>query len=77
MPVMDGYEAAIELRRQHGAGRRLVLFALTGRSDPSDVERSLQAGFDRHLTKPALGAALCELVDSYVGEGQFVRQGDG
>lgn len=71
MPVMDGYEAAMELRRQQGTGRRLVLFALTGRTDPSDVERSRQAGFDRHLTKPAPGTDLCELVDSYVGRGRF------
>ncbi len=65
MPVMDGYEAALELRRQHGAARRLLLVALTGRTDPLDKERSRQSGFDRHLTKPAPGEALCELIASY------------
>ena len=65
MPVMDGYEAAVELRKQHGATRRLLLIALTGRTDPLDKERSRQAGFDRHLTKPAPGEDLCSLIASF------------
>ncbi len=65
MPVMDGYETALELRKQHGAARRLLLIALTGRTDPLDKERSRQAGFDRHLDKPAPVDVLCELVASY------------
>jgi CheY-like chemotaxis protein len=65
MPVMDGYEAASEIRRQHASVRRLVLIALTGRADPSDQERSRQAGFDRHLTKPAPPMDLCVLLDTY------------
>jgi CheY-like chemotaxis protein len=67
MPVMDGYEAALEIRRQHASARRLFLVALTGRADPSDEERSRQAGFDRHLTKPAPPTDLCALLDSYFG----------
>jgi CheY-like chemotaxis protein len=65
MPVMDGYEAAAEIRREHTSPRRLLLVALTGRSDQSDVERSHQAGFDRHLNKPAPATDLAVLIESY------------
>jgi CheY-like chemotaxis protein len=49
---MDGYALAAALRRATGAGRP-YLIALTGYGQPADRERALEAGFDRHLTKPA------------------------
>jgi CheY-like chemotaxis protein/two-component sensor histidine kinase len=52
MPRMDGVEVARRLRvTPWGRGTRLV--ALTGLGQPSDVERTREAGFDEHLTKPA------------------------
>jgi signal transduction histidine kinase/ActR/RegA family two-component response regulator len=52
MPRMDGVEVARRLRvTPWGRGARLV--ALTGLGQPSDVERTREAGFDEHLTKPA------------------------
>jgi signal transduction histidine kinase/CheY-like chemotaxis protein len=49
LPVMDGYELAQRLRERHAD---LTLFALTGYGQPEDRERSRQAGFLEHLTKP-------------------------
>jgi signal transduction histidine kinase len=51
LPVMDGYETARQLRRQPG-GEALKLVALTGYGQESDRQRSREAGFDEHLTKP-------------------------
>lgn len=51
MPDLDGYEVARSLRGSP-AGRDLVLFALTGWGQQSDRERAIEAGFDRHMTKP-------------------------
>jgi len=52
MPGMSGYEVAQELRKEpRNAGLRVV--ALTGWGGAADRERSAQAGFDLHLTKPA------------------------
>jgi signal transduction histidine kinase/CheY-like chemotaxis protein len=51
LPDMDGYALALLLRRQYGAGLRLV--ALSGYGQQADLERAVQAGFDLHLTKPA------------------------
>ncbi len=50
LPGMDGYELARRLRTQFG--RDLVLIALTGYGTASDERKALEAGFDRHLTKP-------------------------
>ncbi|MDM7914303.1 MAG: response regulator, partial [Candidatus Eisenbacteria bacterium] len=56
LPGMDGFEVARMLRADPDfAGTLLV--ALTGYAQPEDVERTRQAGFDRHLAKPPdLGA---------------------
>jgi CheY-like chemotaxis protein len=52
MPRMDGVEVARRLRvTPWGRGARLV--ALTGLGQPGDVERTREAGFDEHITKPA------------------------
>jgi CheY-like chemotaxis protein len=51
MPGMNGYETASLLRALPGAQAR-VLVALTGWGSEADQARSLQAGFDLHLTKP-------------------------
>ena len=59
MPRMDGYEAA---RRIRALGRRVVLVALTGWGQDEDKQRSLEAGFDHHLTKPPDRDALDKLI---------------
>ncbi len=52
LPDMSGLEVAVALRRIDGmAGATLV--ALTGWGTQEDRARTLQAGFDLHLTKPA------------------------
>jgi PAS domain S-box-containing protein len=59
LPGMDGYTLARAIRSERP---EIPLVALTGYGQESDVERSLEAGFDKHLTKPVgireLGAAL-------------------
>jgi len=50
LPEMDGYQLARELRERLGSGVRLI--ALTGYGTAADRQRSAQAGFDAHLTKP-------------------------
>jgi CheY-like chemotaxis protein len=64
--VMGGYEAARILRAEEPPGRRMLLIALTGRSQPDDVRKATEAGFDHHLSKPLEVQELCELVESYL-----------
>jgi signal transduction histidine kinase len=51
LPGMDGYEVARKLRKLPGLERVLIV-ALTGYSQAEDRQRSAEAGFDHHLTKP-------------------------
>ena len=51
MPGMDGYEFLKELRRQSRYAE-IPAIALTGFGRQEDVERTRQAGFTTHLTKP-------------------------
>jgi signal transduction histidine kinase/DNA-binding response OmpR family regulator len=62
LPGMDGYEVARRLR-QTQAGRQVLLVALTGYGQPTDRQRSQEAGFDEHLLKPVDPATLEALIE--------------
>jgi CheY-like chemotaxis protein len=61
LPRMNGYEAARHIREQPWGGN-MALIALTGWGQEEDKRRSLEAGFDHHLTKPVDPAALEKLL---------------
>ena len=61
MGTVDGLQVARHIREMPG-GHEVLLVALTGWSRESDHERSLAAGFDRHLVKPVHLAALTSLL---------------
>ena len=62
MPVMDGYEAAKELRGHDDEQKRMVLIALTAVATPEARDKALEAGFDIHLRKPVDGSELTGLL---------------
>jgi two-component system CheB/CheR fusion protein len=69
MPEMDGYEVARRMRAEPwGAG--MLLVALTGFGQDEHKRRTKEAGFDRHLTKPADRAA----VEALLGESRRALQ---
>jgi signal transduction histidine kinase/CheY-like chemotaxis protein len=59
LPSINGYEVARRIRA-HGA--KPVLIAMTGYGQPEDRQRSKEAGFDYHLTKPVDPKRLQELL---------------
>jgi CheY-like chemotaxis protein len=64
LPGMSGYEVAKALRALP-EGRELVLVALTGYGQPSDREKTAQAGFDAHLVKPVDPSVIESFLDDY------------
>jgi CheY-like chemotaxis protein len=52
LPGMSGLELAKQIRQQSKL-KDIVLVAMTGYGDEADRQRSLEAGFDHHLVKPA------------------------
>ncbi len=55
MPVLDGLEATRQIRQ---LGFQNPIIAMTGQAFRDDVEKSLVAGCDTHLTKPVSKEAL-------------------
>ncbi|TFY99456.1 hybrid sensor histidine kinase/response regulator [Ramlibacter henchirensis] len=68
MPKMTGYEACSRIRRMPG-GERRVLVAVTGWGQPQDLQRSRDAGFDRHLVKPIDPQVLGPLMEQVATRG--------
>jgi CheY-like chemotaxis protein len=63
MPRLNGYEAARRIREQPW-GRDMVLVALTGWGQEEDKQRSREAGFDAHMTKPVDPQTLQQFLGS-------------
>lgn len=63
LPVMDGYEVARRLRAQSW-GKQMALIAASGYGQEEDQQRSKEAGFDTHLTKPPDPSHLTEILVS-------------
>ncbi|MBA2661037.1 MAG: response regulator [Bradymonadaceae bacterium] len=62
LPGMDGYEVAQSLRSDPEL-KALFLVALSGYAMPADLEKSLNAGFERHIAKPIKLELLEELIE--------------
>ena len=64
MPRVHGYEVARRLRDQPGTAE-CVLVAVTGWGQEDDRQRARDAGFDRHLVKPAAPEDIETILKSY------------
>ncbi len=51
MPVMDGYEATMQIRKLPGMDD-LLIFAMTANALVGDADKSVQAGMNGHIAKP-------------------------
>lgn len=75
MPIMDGYEAArqirnieFKMREKEGkarADRHIPIIALTAHAFKGYRRKCLDAGMDDYLTKPLLRAELLEMVEKW------------
>jgi PAS domain S-box-containing protein len=68
LPRMDGYEVARRIRSRRGAAP--ILVAITGYGQADDRRRSLEAGFDAHLTKPVSPDHLAEILTTLASHRQ-------
>ena len=64
LPGLNGFEVARYIRAQTW-GRDMVLIAVTGWGQTEDRQRSSEAGFDRHLVKPASHADIVKVLEAF------------
>jgi len=74
MPVMDGYDATRTVR---ASGNDIPIIALTASARDQDAQRSLDAGMDRHLTKPLTLAKLREALAEWIPEAEGTSRTEG
>ncbi len=67
MPEMDGLEATRRIRSLNRPDARTIpIIALTANAFDEDVQRSMQAGLNAHLSKPVEPEALFETLESLI-----------
>ena len=67
MPIMDGLEATRVIRAMKRADAKTIpMIALTANAFDEDVQRSMQAGLNAHLSKPVQPEALYETLESLI-----------
>ena len=67
MPEMDGIEASRAIRAMDREDAKTIpIIALTANAFDEDVQRSLQAGLNAHLTKPVDADQLFETLESLI-----------
>jgi signal transduction histidine kinase/ActR/RegA family two-component response regulator len=62
MPEMDGFEAAREIRRREGAGKRVEIVALTASALTGTRDECLRSGMDDFISKPLQLAELARVL---------------
>jgi CheY-like chemotaxis protein/HPt (histidine-containing phosphotransfer) domain-containing protein len=69
IPVLDGYQATIEIRRHEGLQRRTPIIAVTSSAVLSNQERCRAAGMDDYLAKPLRSFSLAAVLGYWVPDG--------
>jgi CheY-like chemotaxis protein len=66
MPVMDGHQATIEIRRMEGDTRHTPIIAMTAGAIDGDRERCLAVGMDDYISKPVDLATIDRALSRWV-----------
>ncbi|KAL1969582.1 hypothetical protein VTN77DRAFT_8135 [Rasamsonia byssochlamydoides] len=67
MPVLDGYNATREIRRDEDPNvNEALVIAMTASAIEGDREKCLDAGMNNYLAKPVRSGVLSEMLDQYL-----------
>ena len=62
MPIMNGYEAILQIRKFN---KDIIAFAQTASALKGDKDKTLEAGFNEYLSKPIMQNQLFSFIDQY------------
>ena len=77
MPVMNGYETTKAIRRSsHELAKKIPIIAMTANAFSEDIQHSLAAGMDAHISKPVEMKVLKKTIRNIkFGEGGYRNAG--
>ena len=76
MPEMNGLEATTAIRSLDRAdAKKIPIIALTANAFDEDVQKSLQAGLNAHLSKPVQPDVLFETLENMIQSGGAGKTG--
>mgnify|MGYP002982692795 CR=1 FL=1 len=77
MPVMNGYEATKAIRRStHKLAKTIPIVAMTANAFSEDIQHSLTAGMNAHISKPVDMMLLEKTIRSIKSGGGSETQAD-
>jgi PAS domain S-box-containing protein len=78
MPVMDGYDAAIEIRRfeaEMQGGKRVPIIAMTAHAIKEYINKCRESGMDDYISKPVRRSDLLAMVDKWTSRTVITKDG--
>ena len=74
MPVMNGYEATKAIRRSsHEQAMTIPIIAMTANAFSEDIQHSLAAGMNAHLSKPLNVQELMDTIRKFCAGKQICQ----
>jgi signal transduction histidine kinase/CheY-like chemotaxis protein len=73
MPVLDGYETTILIRRLPDKRRSTVIVALTASAMKADLEQAIASGMNDFLSKPVKIEQLQQTIEGWLSENSTVK----
>ncbi|MBQ8151783.1 MAG: response regulator, partial [Firmicutes bacterium] len=77
MPVMDGLTSAETIRSQETDDSKTIpIIALTANAFDEDVQRTIRAGMNAHLSKPVEPEQVYETLEEFIAYSEAEQGGD-
>ena len=70
MPVLDGFEATLQIRRAESGEKRTPIIAMSAHVLPEDESRCYDVGMDAHIAKPVQLDKLEAVLDRWCPRGE-------
>jgi signal transduction histidine kinase/CHASE2 domain-containing sensor protein/CheY-like chemotaxis protein len=73
MPVLDGYETTMAIRKLPDSHREMVIIALTASAMRSDLEQAIAAGMNDFLSKPVKVEQLQQMIEGWLSQSSKIK----